>query len=198
MVEPTPEEAEKVIPYPRANWRMEPEPHRIVTDPYQVNVVVDKEVKRFRIYLRMGSQGMSLKLTCSSSEKVRREVEKAGAGSYYEFSETGQGYPAASIMSPVGTETLANWAMRTGAARGRIYVGLVATSVELPRVVFVSVEKPTEETHGNRYACTIGPFDTLAGAEYMSAYGAGNPHCQTVEDAERLAAELQEKGRMIP
>lgn len=35
----------------------------------------------------------------------------------------------------------------------------------------------------------IGPFRTVRGAEFMRQYGEGNPHCQTVGDAERLAKQ---------
>lgn len=37
------------------------------------------------------------------------------------------------------------------------------------------------------YMYSIGPFRTRRGADFMAAYGANNPHCQCVADAERLA-----------
>ena len=67
--------------------------------------------------------------------------------------------------------------------RKRFYVGLGKHA----RVVFASAETPTENSHGGAYGAAIGPFRTKAGAMYMAAHGAGNPHCLCVADAERLA-----------
>lgn len=67
--------------------------------------------------------------------------------------------------------------------RNRFYVGLQAGT----RAVFTSPFTPTEGTHGHLYAAVIGPFTTEMGALFMREYGAGNPHLQTVADAERLA-----------
>ena len=41
--------------------------------------------------------------------------------------------------------------------------------------------------YGNIYDYVVGPFKTLRGAEFMAKYGRNNPHCQTVDDAERLS-----------
>jgi hypothetical protein len=65
----------------------------------------------------------------------------------------------------------------------RIYVGCNQTH----RITFRSAENPTTETHGHLYNAVIGPFRTMRGARWMATYGANNPHCQTVADAERLA-----------
>lgn len=67
----------------------------------------------------------------------------------------------------------------------RYYVGLAR--IGFAREVFLSPSVPTEESHGDRYGITIGPFRTRRGAEYMAVYGHNNPHCQSVADAERLA-----------
>jgi hypothetical protein len=40
---------------------------------------------------------------------------------------------------------------------------------------------------GLPYVVVIGPFDTIEGAHYMADYGWGNPHLQTVADAEYYA-----------
>lgn len=64
----------------------------------------------------------------------------------------------------------------------RIYVGCKAGT----REVFLSANEPTQESHGKRFAAVIGPFRTLRAAEFMRDNGAGNPHCQTVADAERI------------
>jgi hypothetical protein len=77
-------------------------------------------------------------------------------------------------------------------ARQRPYVG---RSIETGRLtVFRSRGKPTEETHGETYTYAIGPFRTVRGARYMADCGENNPHCVTVEQAERLA-ELFERAR---
>lgn len=46
---------------------------------------------------------------------------------------------------------------------------------------------PTFASHGGRYAAVIGPFRTLRGAAFMRDHGQGNPHCQTVADAEKIS-----------
>ena len=66
----------------------------------------------------------------------------------------------------------------------RFYVGLKAGS----RQVFKSDVPPTEITHGNIYNAVVGPFDTKRGATWAASPAAvGNPHYQTVADAERIA-----------
>jgi len=69
-------------------------------------------------------------------------------------------------------------------AKMRYYVGLDTTG----REVFRSARTPVEGI-GVSYNAVIGPFRTRRGAEYMARYGEGNPHLQTVADAERIAAQ---------
>ncbi len=71
------------------------------------------------------------------------------------------------------------------AARSRIYVGAVRGG---KREVFRSASEPTETSHGEKYRYVIGPFRTVKGARLMADFGEGNPHVQTVGDAERIAA----------
>lgn len=59
--------------------------------------------------------------------------------------------------------------------------------------VFESDETPTGKTHGKLFNSIVGPFKTQEGAEYFRDHAAGNPHCYTVEQAERLAAEAKKK-----
>jgi len=54
--------------------------HEALTD---FTVSIDKEVKRFHVGTRIGSQGMLIKVTDAGSRKIRAEVEKAGEGAYY-------------------------------------------------------------------------------------------------------------------
>ena len=72
-------------------------------------------------------------------------------------------------------------------SRMRPYVGLHRT--RKVREVFHSDTPPTEEVHGRTYVAVIGPFRTVRGARFMAQFGANNPHCVTVADAERCAIE---------
>jgi hypothetical protein len=69
--------------------------------------------------------------------------------------------------------------------RQRWYVGCKGTS----RIAFRTAIEPTEVSHGTTYNAVIGPFRTKRGAQFMAKYGANNPHCQTVAEAEKLAAK---------
>ncbi|MBV6343750.1 hypothetical protein [Candidatus Magnetobacterium casense] len=56
-----------------------------ITDPGVIGVTTYTEVKRFHVALRRGSQGLSLKLTDASCERLRKAMAKAGDGAIYEF-----------------------------------------------------------------------------------------------------------------
>ena len=71
--------------------------------------------------------------------------------------------------------------------RKRYYVGLRSNSTVHYRNVFLCPHVPTQGSHGVLYSAVIGPFRTKRGAEFMAKHGHGNPHLQTVADAERLA-----------
>ena len=71
----------------------------------------------------------------------------------------------------------------------RHYVGLKLDCTG-QREVFTADQTPTNDTHGALYGAVIGPFRTKRGAQFMSDYGRGNPHCLTVSDAESLAKAL--------
>lgn len=66
------------------------------------------------------------------------------------------------------------------------YVGIRIDNGE--RECFTWPGTPVRETHGHIYAAVIGPFRTVRGARFMAEHGRGNPHIQTVGDAERIAA----------
>ena len=72
-------------PTKKQSWRMEDTPSLVITDPMEVVVDVPKEIKRFRVAIKMGSQGLMLKCTDAASRRIRRECEKAGEQSWYEF-----------------------------------------------------------------------------------------------------------------
>lgn len=65
----------------------------------------------------------------------------------------------------------------------RVYVGMKAGNW----AVFRSSVTPTEETHGDTFNAVMGPFRTLRAARFTVKHGKGNPHIQTVSDAERIA-----------
>ncbi len=56
---------------------------------------------------------------------------------------------------------------------------------------------PTKETHGHLYTCAQGPFCTRLAARWFNRYGWGNPHVQTVADAERLAREAARENLVV-
>jgi hypothetical protein len=72
-------------PYPKPGWKFGDKPKEHVTDIARYEVSIDKVVKRFKVGVRMGGQGMSLKVTDAGSRRIRKEVEKAGVGAYYVF-----------------------------------------------------------------------------------------------------------------
>lgn len=57
------------------------------------------------------------------------------------------------------------------------------------REILLVDTRPTEREYGERYYATMGPFDTWAGAA-MVANTSPNPHIYHVNDAERIAAEI--------
>lgn len=76
----------------------------------------------------------------------------------------------------------------------RLYVGLKPNG----REVFWSKVTPTEKTHGDKYNAAIGPFRSRPGADFMAQFGAGNPHCRCVADAERLAKRKKHGNQSVP
>lgn len=93
-------------PYDCPHWKCAKTPIRHITNIADVEVCVDKEVKRFRVGVRMGSQGMSLKVTDGGSRKIRAAVEKAGKGAYHVFDYMTQ---EAVIMAPDKVVPLSEW-----------------------------------------------------------------------------------------
>jgi hypothetical protein len=88
-------------------WKSEASPSRVITDPAEVLVVKDREVERFHIALCRGGGGLSVKVSDAGSRRIRKAVEAAGKGAYYEFDHNTQ---EAVIMAPSDSLTLAEWA----------------------------------------------------------------------------------------
>jgi len=75
------------------------------------------------------------------------------------------------------------------------YVDVTAYS---GRKLFRSKTIPTGASHGDLYNAVIGPFRTKRGAEIMRDFGQGNPHLQTVADAEWMAKSERMRARKNP
>ncbi len=93
------------VPHPKPTWRADDKPD-IITDPADIEVYQATEVKRFRIGIRRGSQGLSLKVTDAGSRRIRAEVAKAGEGAYHEFDYDTQ---EAVIMKTTSLGSLKDW-----------------------------------------------------------------------------------------
>lgn len=93
-------------PTEKPTWQADSKPYRIITDPAEVVVSVDEEVKRFHIGVRMGSQGMTMKVTDGGTRRIRAEVAKAGKGAYYLFDFDTQ---EAVIMKPKSMVPIAEY-----------------------------------------------------------------------------------------
>jgi len=103
------ESADAIIPYPKPTWEADHQPERIVTSTDDVLVCHDKEVKRFHVAVRRSSNGLQMKCTDASTQRIRKAVAKAGKDAYYEFNYALQ---EAVIMAPSKTETLTEWAAK--------------------------------------------------------------------------------------
>lgn len=101
----TPAFKEDGTPYDKPTWQAGNEP-RVITDPADVVVSFDKEVRRFRIAIRRGSQGLSLKVSDGGTRRIRAAVARAGDGAYYTFDYETQ---EAVIMAPEKTVPLLEW-----------------------------------------------------------------------------------------
>lgn len=71
-------------PYTKPTWQAGDTPN-ILTDPADIGVSIDKEVKRFHVAIRVGSNGLQLKCTDASSTKIEKAVAAAGKGAFYRF-----------------------------------------------------------------------------------------------------------------
>lgn len=101
----TPALTEDGQPYPRPSWQVEPKPYRIITDPADVEVCIDEEVKRFHVDVVNGDS-FNFVLTDKSSKRVKDAVAKVGDGAYYRFDYDTQ---EAVIMRLVKKVSLAEW-----------------------------------------------------------------------------------------
>jgi len=70
----------------------------------------------------------------------------------------------------------------------------IGCNFEAEQELFWSYQMPSVDSHGGRYVYVIGPFKTKQGALFMLDHGRNNPHCVTVEQAERLAKLEKKEG----
>jgi len=72
----TPANNEDGTPTSKPSWKSCQNPGMIVTSEAHVVVVVPKEVYRFPVHVRPGDQGMRVKLTDASSERLRKVMAR--------------------------------------------------------------------------------------------------------------------------
>lgn len=107
----TPANQKDGTPMQQPTWEADTKPEKIVKDPTKVGVVTDREVKRFHVAIRPGTQNflgtpLVWKCTDKSSARIRGEVAKAGKGSHYKFDYDTQ---EVVIYSPVSCVSLDQW-----------------------------------------------------------------------------------------
>jgi hypothetical protein len=93
------------VPTAKPHWKVGDEPNHVINKSADIDVIQHEEVKRFRVGIRRGSQGMVFKVTDGGSRRIRKEVDKIEGGSHmfdYESQE-------AVILRPSGTIPLSEW-----------------------------------------------------------------------------------------
>jgi hypothetical protein len=77
-------------PVTKPTWEAESVPSRHIDSADEIVVSKDVEVKRFRVGIRLGGQGLSYKVTDGGSRRIRSAVAKAGEGAYHLFDYSSQ------------------------------------------------------------------------------------------------------------
>lgn len=80
----TPALTEDNKPYPKPSWEVSNQPYEIIKSLEDIIIIIPKEIKRFKVFTRISSNGLSIRLTDSSSQKVRR-YESGYENSWHEF-----------------------------------------------------------------------------------------------------------------
>lgn len=93
-------------PSPKPAWWVDSAPACIITDPADVIIATDVEVKRFHVAVRSGANGLLVKCTDASSRRVKTAVAKAGKGAYHVFDYSTQ---EAIILKPESLTPLLDW-----------------------------------------------------------------------------------------
>lgn len=95
----------------KPHWSATDTPIRIITNAVDILVDTPREVKRFHVAIRRGSQGLSLKVTDGGTRRIRAAVDKAGPEAWHEFD---YGSQEAVILVPGATMSLDEWAKKYG------------------------------------------------------------------------------------
>ena len=93
-------------PMPKPVWWVGDQPACVITDPADVIVSADVEVKRLHVAFRSGNTGPMVKCTAASGHRVREAVNKAGDGAYFVFDYAAR---EAVIMKPESQVSLPTW-----------------------------------------------------------------------------------------
>lgn len=107
----TPARDEDGKPKTKPSWQAADTPERVIEDIAEVFVTIPRLVRKFRVGIRRGAQGMCLKVTDKGSRKIRAAVEKAGDDAWHEFDYDTQ---EALIFAPDRTLPIVDWAKENG------------------------------------------------------------------------------------
>jgi len=99
------------LPTTKPHWKYPNTPTIIITDPAQVSFYTQREVKRFHIAVRLGANGLRVKVTDASSRRINNTLEKLGTDAWYEFDYETQD---AVFYLPDSTLTLDKWRLLNG------------------------------------------------------------------------------------
>jgi hypothetical protein len=90
----------------KPSWKSRSEPSRKIIDPAEVVVIEYEVAKRFHVAVRMGAQGLSIKVTDGGSRRIRRELSKVENATYtFDYGS----YENAVILKPKATVPLLEW-----------------------------------------------------------------------------------------
>jgi hypothetical protein len=101
-------------PATKPSWHYANDPN-IVTDPEQVGVYEEALYKEFRVGLRMGSQGLSLKLTDGAQRKLNKvmaDCEAKHGNAHYHKGVLPDAPASMGVYFTTGTMSLADWLKR--------------------------------------------------------------------------------------
>jgi hypothetical protein len=112
----TPALTKEGTPYPKPHpWKTKDAPDRVITDPEDILVSEDIEVKRFRIKLEQ--RGLKIVVSDAGSARIRREIAQANdrcflrEGAFNRFDYATQ---EAVILAPIKVIGLTDWAKQNG------------------------------------------------------------------------------------
>jgi hypothetical protein len=90
----------------KPHWKVGSEPKRVIFDASEVEVRTFELAKRFHVGVRMGGNGLALKVTDGGTRRINRELAKTGDGATYSFDHETQD---ALIFRTKGSQPLTDW-----------------------------------------------------------------------------------------